>query len=109
MGRLDDGSAQTLARHVADIEVAVDLHPSPTLALGKDSDGLAFEGLGFQVGVGARFTPQRKRRRHNLAWLARHVALGLDQASEPRIGEIRAVSVAPRIGKLSVAHDCPSS
>src|SRR6185437_7052648 len=101
MSRLDDGGAQTLAGHIADIEIAIDLHPSPALALGKSGDGLTLESLGLEERVGARIASQGKRRRHNLARLALHVALGLDQVPEPRVGKARAISVSAWIGKTA--------
>src|SRR5262249_49214018 len=79
MSRLDDGSAQSIARHVADVRIAVDLHPSPTLAFGKNRDRLALESLGVEDRVGARLAPQHQRRRHYLARLALNITLGRDQ------------------------------
>src|SRR5262249_52344310 len=52
---------------------------------------------------------QGKRRRDHLARLAPHETLGFDQAPEPRIGQIRAISVAARVEHYLAAHESPSS
>ena len=45
-------------RQIADVKVAVELRPSPPLALVIDRDALAEQGLGFErrVGLRARLT-----------------------------------------------------
>ncbi len=73
---------QSLARHVADIAVAGELHPGPALALVVEGHGLAEQSLGVERGVETRLAAQRQGRRADLARLTLGIASGLDQPTQ---------------------------
>ena len=81
MGRLGR-RPERRARQIADIMVAIELHPGPALALVVDRHALAVERFGLQRRVRVGVTPERRACRDNPLRLPVRVSRRVDETAQ---------------------------